>query len=237
MNILRPYIVFHGIELTGKTSCIKAVEEHLTAKNYDVFVTKAIGSGPAGIALRKELLPDSVTKAVSRHSKSYEALSMAMCNMDAIENVIVPAVNQGKLVLCDRGLGCFYSYQVFANKDLKTPYVTEEEKLAKDIFDGVFKTMIAHPGLYFNFSCNLENYNKRLSTRTTNNMLDHRGFAYMERAMRGYKEYALKYSVIHEVKKGPIFKDIDANKPLKEVIDEVIDIVDTYIEQHYINPK
>ena len=233
-TVNRSYIVFDGMDLTGKTTCIEKVKEELTKRHYNVLLTKGFGGGPLGKHIRQEFIPTVVNDIpVNKHSTEYEILAAALANMDAYENDVLPALAKGQLVISDRALSCFYAYQVEANTDKSVSYVTDAEEMASKCFKGMFTGMQEHPGLYLFFKCSKENYLKRKEKRKESNILDHRGYEYMLRVYNGYKKFSTMYGGFA---KKPELYWIDADQPVEEVVSSVIKIVDAYLSKYYVNP-
>ncbi|AKK19747.1 dTMP kinase [Candidatus Liberibacter africanus] len=101
------FISFEGIEGGGKTTHILHLQRFLQQHNYNVQVTREPGGTPAAEAARHVLL----SFGVDEFGSSAEAIVFAAARLDHVENVIRPALAEGKIVLCDRFLDSFYAYQ------------------------------------------------------------------------------------------------------------------------------
>jgi dTMP kinase len=100
------FISFEGIEASGKSTLMAAVERALRAEGQEVVVTREPGGTPIGDALRQILLNDpfSVT-SVS------EMLMMNASRSQLVTEVIRPALERGAVVLCDRYMHSSLAYQ------------------------------------------------------------------------------------------------------------------------------
>lgn len=233
-KVNRSYIVFDGMDLTGKTTCIEALKKELSNRKYNILLTKGFGGGPLGKHIRQEFIPTVINDVpVNKHSSEYETLAAALANMDAYEGDVLPALAKGQLVISDRALSCYYAYQVEANKDRTISYMTTKEEMAEKCFRAMFEGMTTHPGLYLFFKCSEENYKKRKEKRQESNILDHRGYEYMLKVINGYKKFSTLYGGFA---KSPEIHWIDADRPVEEVVKNVIDLVNDYISTHYVNP-
>lgn len=233
-KVNRSYIVFDGMDLTGKTTCIEKLIQELITRHYKVKLTKGFGGGPLGKHIRQEFIPTVINEIpTNKHSPLYEVLAASLANMDAYEGDVLPALNNGEIVISDRAMSCFYAYQVHANVDKTVSYVTEVEKVAESCFRGLFTQTQVHPGLYLFFKCSEENYTKRKSKRKESNILDHRGYEYMRKVQEGYKKFSTMYGGFA---KPPEIHWIDADKSIEEVAAEVLKIVDNYLSKYYVNP-
>ena len=81
--------------------------ERLRAKRYDIVVTREPGGSPGAEAVRHVLL----SGAAEPFGPKMEALLFAAARSDHVEQVIRPAVERGKIVLCDRFLDSSRVYQ------------------------------------------------------------------------------------------------------------------------------
>lgn len=103
-------IAFDGVNGAGKTGSIKAIKEILEKKGFDVLVTREPGGTSIGERIRGILLdPGS-----SVMSDITEVMLFAAGRNQHISEVIVPAINEGKIVLCDRFSASTYSFQEYA---------------------------------------------------------------------------------------------------------------------------
>ncbi|MBV7256931.1 dTMP kinase [Pacificimonas sp. WHA3] len=92
------FISFEGGEGAGKTTQIKRLAERLRGEGQDVVLTREPGGTPGAEAIR-ELL---VTGETGRWNGRTEALLMNAARADHVARLILPALGEGKWVLCDR---------------------------------------------------------------------------------------------------------------------------------------
>lgn len=93
------FITLEGGEGTGKSTLQAALRARLTEEGVDVVVTREPGGTPRAEAIRALVLNPPGGKAFSPLA---EALLMNAARRDHIENLIRPALDAGKWVLCDR---------------------------------------------------------------------------------------------------------------------------------------
>jgi dTMP kinase len=100
------FISFEGIEGSGKSTLMAAVERALRAEGREVVVTREPGGTPIGDALRQILLdePFSLTPVS-------ELLMMNASRSQLVTEVIRPALERGAVVLCDRYMHSSLAYQ------------------------------------------------------------------------------------------------------------------------------
>jgi dTMP kinase len=101
------FVTFEGIEGSGKTTQIRKAEGYLKERGVSVITTGEPGGTPLGGELRKILL-DKTALALSART---ELLLFAADRAQHVEEVIVPAMEAGKVVLCDRFSDATVAYQ------------------------------------------------------------------------------------------------------------------------------
>ncbi len=100
------FISFEGGEGAGKSTLIAEVFKKLTSDGFPVLQTREPGGTSLGEAVRHILLQSS--KAIS----SYAELALFLASRaQHIEEVINPALKEGKIVLCDRFNDSSIAYQ------------------------------------------------------------------------------------------------------------------------------
>lgn len=106
------FITFEGIEGSGKTTQINLLKEYLLKKNYKVEITREPGGTPIGKQIRKILL-DNNNKNISGET---ELLLSLADRVQHLQEVILPALKEDKIVLCDRFLDSTLAYQGYGRK-------------------------------------------------------------------------------------------------------------------------
>jgi dTMP kinase len=99
-------ITFEGIEGSGKSTQVKILYEHLLSRGLGVIRTREPGGTMFGEALRKVFLQENMQV----YPLSELLVFMAM-RAQHVEEVIMPALQDGKIVLCDRFVDATYAYQ------------------------------------------------------------------------------------------------------------------------------
>jgi dTMP kinase len=101
------FITLEGIEGVGKTSNLAYIRELPQQHGRECIETREPGGTPLGESLRSILLEH-------RHdgmSADAELLLMFAARAEHLARVILPALNAGKYVLCDRFTEATYAYQ------------------------------------------------------------------------------------------------------------------------------
>ena len=106
------FITFEGIEGSGKTTQIRLLFEHLKEGGTDVVMTREPGGTLIGEKVRGILLDPSSSGIAPRA----ELFLYAAARTQHIEDVILPALNEGSIVLCDRFTDATFAYQGYGRE-------------------------------------------------------------------------------------------------------------------------
>ncbi|MBU0996784.1 MAG: dTMP kinase [Firmicutes bacterium] len=106
------FISFEGTEGSGKTSIIKEVEKHFLNKGLQVLTTRE----PGGIRISEKIRDILLDKDHLEMDARTEALLFAASRRQHLVEKIRPALNHGKLILCDRFVDSSLVYQGIARK-------------------------------------------------------------------------------------------------------------------------
>jgi len=101
------FITFEGIEGCGKTTQLRLLKERLLAAGEQVTATREPGGCPIADQMRAILL-DAGNSAITPLS---ELLLYAAARAQHVQEVIVPALERGETVLCDRFTDATIAYQ------------------------------------------------------------------------------------------------------------------------------
>ena len=101
------FIAFEGGEGAGKSTQAQMLAGALNARGIDCVVTREPGGTPGAEAIRALLLG---TTGDGWHPRA-EALLFAAARSDHVERLIVPALEVGKWVICDRFVDSSRAYQ------------------------------------------------------------------------------------------------------------------------------
>lgn len=102
------FISFEGTEGVGKTTLIRKLFEHFQAQGKDVVLTREPGGTPLAEQIRGLLLSVNHEEKMSHDS---ELLLMYAARAQHLDRVILPALAEGKIVLCDRFTDSSFAYQ------------------------------------------------------------------------------------------------------------------------------
>lgn len=104
------FVTFEGIEGCGKSTQLKLAAQSLEERDYPLCCTREPGGTAIGMHIRKLLLSESSTGLAPLS----EALLYMSDRFQHIQDVIRPALNEGRIVLCDRYHDSTIAYQGYA---------------------------------------------------------------------------------------------------------------------------
>jgi dTMP kinase len=103
------FVTFEGGDGTGKSTQIRALENYLVQRGYCCVVTREPGGTALGKLIRKVLLEVGGHEIAS----STELFMYLADRAQHVNEVILPAIKAGKIVLCDRFTDSTMAYQGF----------------------------------------------------------------------------------------------------------------------------
>jgi dTMP kinase len=101
------FVTFEGGEGAGKSTQIKMLADHLENEGVRVVLTREPGGSP-GAEIMRHLVLSGMGKLLGPEA---ETLLFAAARDDHVRSVILPALNQGSWVLCDRFFDSTSAYQ------------------------------------------------------------------------------------------------------------------------------
>lgn len=196
------FITFEGPDGSGKSTIIQKVYDYLIENNYDVIKTREPGGSSIAEKIRNLILDTENTKMGYRT----EALLYAASRAQHVEETILPALNENKIVLCDRFLISSLAYQG-VGRDLGIENVRKINEFA---INGVF------PDFVLFFDVDPITTLKRKSSLDTADRLEKEGNNFHERVYNGYKE------ILNSEKNVEI---IDATQSVEDVFSQCIKVL------------
>lgn len=196
------FITFEGPDGSGKSTIIQKVYNYLIENNYDVIKTREPGGSPIAEKIRNLILDTENTSMGYRT----EALLYAASRAQHVEETILPALNENKIVLCDRFLISSLAYQG-VGRGLGIENVRNINEFA---INGIF------PDFVLFFDVDPITTLKRKSSLDTADRLEKEGNNFHERVYNGYKE------ILNSEKNIEI---IDATQSVEDVFNQCIEVL------------
>ena len=195
------FITLEGADGCGKTTQLNLLKEYLTSKGYEIVVTREPGGKGLGEKLREILL--NYDGEVSDRCEAFLYLADRAQNIDTI---IKPAINSGKIVLCDRHTDSSVAYQGYGREQ----NIDNINMLNELAVNGV------HPDLTIVFDIDTETSMARVGAEK--DRLESAGIEFHKRVRNGYLEIAKKNS--------QRIKVVDASQTIEDVQRDVIKIIE-----------
>lgn len=104
------FITFEGCDGCGKSTQLKLLSNYLTEQNIPHIFTREPGGGKISEAIREILLNGKNTEMTDE----CEALLYAAARVQHLADRVEPALQEGKLVICDRYVDSSLAYQAYA---------------------------------------------------------------------------------------------------------------------------
>jgi len=122
------FITLEGGEGSGKSTQIVLLKEHLIKSGYSVVATREPGGTDQAEEIRDVILSGDAEEL----GPEFEAMLFSAARLDHVEAMINPAINDGKVVLCDRFSDSTRVYQGITG-DVDLDFLTSLEELVKEL--------------------------------------------------------------------------------------------------------
>jgi len=109
------FLSFEGIDGSGKSTQARLLADHLRAQGRNVVLTRE----PGGSAGAEEIRALVLQGDPDRWSAETEILLFTAARRDHMERTILPALADGKIVICDRFADSTRMYQGLSRGDLR----------------------------------------------------------------------------------------------------------------------
>lgn len=103
------FITFEGPDGAGKTTQIRRLADDLARQGHEVIMTREPGGTPIGDKIRSIILDPEHDEMVNQA----EVLLYAASRAQHVHEKIIPALQAGSIVLCDRFIDASIAYQGF----------------------------------------------------------------------------------------------------------------------------
>ncbi|MDE5565852.1 MAG: dTMP kinase [Anaeroplasmataceae bacterium] len=200
------FITFEGGECSGKTTIIKEVCAALKKAGISYISTRE----PGGIDIAEQIRSIILDVHNTAMTEETEALLYAASRMQHLKERVLPAIERGDVVICDRFLDSSLAYQGYARG------------LGIDAILKVNHFALNHlPDLTLFIDVKPEVALKRLANRQKSDRLDLENLAFHQNVYDGYQAVCDMYP--NRIKK------IDGNRDLNVICKECIDLILDYI--------
>ncbi len=121
-------ISFEGSDGCGKSTQIALLRDYLTERGEIVTLTREPGGCPISERIR-EIILSLDSKGMSAEC---EALLYAASRVEHVKETVLPALNRGEIVLCDRYLDSSFAYQA-SGRELGDDFIRQINRAASDL--------------------------------------------------------------------------------------------------------
>ena len=168
------FITFEGCEGSGKSTQVSMFREYLEKNNIDYIFTRE----PGGNAIAEKIREIILDVKNADMTDECEALLYASARAQHVSQTIIPALNAGKLVLCDRYLDSSFAYQAYA-RGLGIDFI-------KKINSFAIENCMPDYTVFLDIS-STEAF-RRKGGQDKNDRLEQVGLAFHEKVYEGYKK-------------------------------------------------
>ena len=207
------FITLEGGEGVGKSTNLRFIQTLLADRQIDILVTRE----PGGTELAEQIRHLLLAKRHESITPEAELLMMFAARSQHIHHVILPALQQGKWVLCDRFTDATYAYQGGGrNMDVQT-IAWLEQTVQGDL----------RPDLTLLLDAPVETGMQRAQNRGLLDRFESEQRSFFERVRQAYQQRASQAPERYLI--------IDASLPLPEVQSQIRQAIDQLCAHEAIN--
>lgn len=205
------FITLEGTDGAGKSTQMKYLKEFFEDKGYSVLLTRE----PGGTAISEKIRELILDNAHEEMGDKTEALLYAAARAQHVEQVIIPALKEGKVVLCDRFV------------DSSIVYQGEARSIGKESIEAInrFATAGLTPNLTLWFDLPPEEGLRRVASQGEADRLEKEALQFHQRVYEGYR--SLKDQYPHRI------KAVDGKKSIDEMRRQIRGIVIEKLKEVY----
>ncbi len=203
------FITLEGPDGSGKSTISRNVSSFLRNNNIEFITTREPGGTPIGEDIRKIILDADNENMCSET----EALLYAASRGQHVQEKILPALNSGKVVLCERYLFSSLAYQGVGRK-----LGIKEVKMIND-----FAIKNLYPDLILFLDVEPTEVLKRKTNRNGGDRLEREGNDFHQEVYKGYKKLIKIYPENLRI--------VNASKSIEETSRQSIEYVKNILEK------
>ncbi len=203
------FITFEGPEGAGKTTIIELLKNHFQKTGFEAVFTRE----PGGIHIAEKIREVILNKEHTNMDGRTEALLYAAARRQHLVEKVIPALQEGKTVICDRFIDSSLAYQGYA----RGLGIDEVYSINEFAINGCFPDVT----IYFNIEPEVGLKRIEANSNREKNRLDLEGLAFHRKVQEGYKEVVQKFQDRIII--------INANNPKEDVLKDVITVLENHL--------
>ena len=175
------FIVFEGVEGCGKSYQSQKLKKNLKKKGINLVLTREPGGTRIAESIRRLILIDYFNKGKKENFDKYtDTLLYLAARNEHIKNKIKPALQEKKVVICDRFTDSTLAYQVYG------------KKVNRNFIDHIHKFILQgiKPNITFILKVSSKSSKLRLKKRRTKNRYDNFSQSFYTKAQRSFLQIA-----------------------------------------------
>ena len=175
------FIVFEGVEGSGKSYQCKKLFSNLKTKKISTILTREPGGTKSAELIRNLILKDYFNKSQKEKFDKYtDTLLYLAARNEHVKTKILPALNKKKVVICDRFIDSTIAYQVYG------------KKVNYNFINDIHKKILGNlkPDLIFVLKVSSKVSKKRLKKRKKTNRYDNFSKSFYDKAQKAFIKLA-----------------------------------------------
>ena len=201
------FITFEGIDGSGKSTQVDLLAKYLSEKNLPIIKTEEPGGTEGANEIRKILLREN-----NFHwSVESETLLFMAARNDHVEKVIKPAINDNKIVICDRFI------------DSTTVYQGMRSPEAQELSTSLSELIALIPDITFLIDMDPEiSLNRALHRDIKEDRFENYGVDFQHKLRKSFLDLALKEAERIQI--------IDGDKSPQEIAAQIFEMVNKLVD-------
>jgi len=203
------FITLEGSEGAGKSTNLAFIYDYLTKAGHQVVQTREPGGTPLSEHIREMLLSHDYDGM----DADTELLLVFAARAEHLKKIIIPALDRGETVLCDRFTDATYAYQG-AGRGIDLQKITELETWVQGSL---------RPDLTLFLDVPVETGMQRAGNRSEPDRFEKEKLTFFDRVRKGYLAQADKAPARYRV--------VDASVDLGAVQEQISNVLDHFFKQ------
>ena len=208
------FITFEGPEGAGKTTILQAAADQLTKNGHSVLATRE----PGGIEISERIREVILNPSHTAMDPKTEALLYAAARRQHLVEKVKPALEEGKIVLCDRFIDSSLAYQGYA-RGLGIDEVFSVNQFA-------IGNMMPNMTIYFDIDPEEGMKRININHAREKNRLDLEKLHFHQLVQKGYKEVMNRFP--------GRFRIVDASQNVEHVLKRVNNIIKEALKENQL---